>query len=84
MFVKNKLNPEVSKPETKPKMGPIRCSDSEGAVVPCILRTCQQLFNWTWQLINKRETMLGTGNLANYSVLEISQLLEKKPKPLIY
>lgn len=36
------------------------------SIVAHILSGNQQLFNWTEDLLKKRETMFDTGNLANY------------------
>lgn len=40
--------------------------------------------NYQVNPLNKRETMPGTGNLPNYSVLVKSQILKENLQPLIY
>lgn len=48
------------------------------------LSSSQQLSNWTTAPLNKKETTSGAGNLANYSVLMKSWLLEENIQPVFF
>lgn len=67
----------------EPEQPPARHNNPKGTIMHTHLGDNQNLSGWTWDLLNKKELMPGTGTRTNTPEPEKSQILEENLELLL-